>query len=122
MDGTPTDDIRKALEAEQKSGGHAKAVLILLACLWRREGEAGGTIAQRLGGGTSTVYGWLSRMHRGGLDARYGKAKPDRPRKIDPKLHGRISDAIDGQPEGCGIKSNVWTGRLILIMLQGCLA
>ena len=118
MNGTPTDDIRKVLKAEQKSGGHAKAVLILLACLWRREGETGGTIAQRLGGSTSTVYGWLSRMHRGGLYARYDKAKPGRPRKIDPKLHGRVSDAINGQPEGCGIKSNVWTGRLILIMLS----
>ena len=118
MDGAPADDIRKVLKAEQKSGGHAKAVLILLACPCRREGETGGAIAQRLGGSTGTVYGWLSRMRRGGLDARYDKAKPGRPRKIGQKLHGRVSDVIDGQPEGCGIKS-AWTGRLILIMLSG---
>ena len=58
-------------------------------------------------------------MHCNGLDARYDKAKPGRPRKIDSKLYKSIAEAIDKQSEGCGIKSNVWTGRLILIMLSG---
>ena len=72
-------------------------------------------IASRLNVNTNTVYNWLSRMHRNGLGARYDKAKPGRPRKIDSKLYTSIAEAIDAQPEGCGIKSNVWTGRLILI-------
>ena len=73
-------------------------------------------IASRLNVNTSTVYNWLSRMHCNGLGARYDKAKPGRPRKIDSKLYNKsIAEAIDKQPEGCGIKSNVWTGRLILI-------
>ena len=119
MDGTPADDIRKVLKAGQKGGGHSKAAPMPLACPWRREGEAGGTTAQRIDGSASTVCGWLSRMHRGGLGAGYDRAKPGRPRRIDPKLRGRAPDAVDGQPEGRGAKPNVRTGRLILIMLSG---
>ena len=48
---------------------------------------------------------------------RQGQARPPQ-KDRDPKLHGRVSGAVDGQPEGCGIKSNVRTGRLILIMLS----
>ena len=118
VDGTPADDIRKVLKAGQKGGGHSKAAPMPLACPWRREGEAGGTTAQRIDGSASAVCGWLSRMHRGGLGAGYDRAKPGRPRRIDPKLRGRAPDAVDWQPEGCGTKPNVRTGRLILIMLS----
>ena len=34
MPDVPTEDIKAALKAEQKSGGNAKAVLILLASPW----------------------------------------------------------------------------------------
>ena len=46
------------------------------------------------------------------------QAKPGRPPKIDPNLYGDISDMIDKQPAACGMPSNVWTGRLIIIMLS----
>lgn len=37
---------------------------------------------------------------------------------MGPNMHGTISEAIDRQPEECGMKSTVGTGRLILIMLS----
>ena len=46
------------------------------------------------------------------------RAKPGRPPKIDPNLCGDISGMIDKQPAACGILSNVWTGRLIIIVLS----
>ena len=118
MEGTGTGDIRAALKAEQGRGGNAKAALILLACLWRREGWTGSDISSRLGRSSSAVYDWLSRMHRGGLDARYDRGRPGRHRKIDPGKRQSISEAIDRKPAGCGMKSGVWTGRLILIVLS----
>ena len=48
MNGAPTDDIRKVLKAKQKSGRHAKAVLILLACLWSPEKTNCATAEARL--------------------------------------------------------------------------
>ena len=107
MEKTSTNDIKTTLKAERRRNRGSKAATILLACLWMRQGENGTVIASRLNVNTSTVYNWLSRMHRNGLDARYDKVKPGRPRKINSKLHKSIAEAIDKQPEGCGIKSNV---------------
>ena len=94
-----TDDIKATLNTEQEKNGQSKAVFILLACLWRRQGENGTRIASRLNVNTSTVYDWLSRMHRNGLDARYDKTKPGRPRKANSKLHKAVTDATDKQPK-----------------------
>lgn len=121
MEGTPTRDIKAALKAERRGGGNAKAVLVLLACLWRRDGRSGPAIARDLDQPASTVYAWLSRMHRHGLGATYDRPRPGRPRIISPDRHGEISGLVDGQPEGCGMKSGVWTCRLLLIMVTNAL-
>ena len=84
----------------------------------RKQGKRGTAIASELTIKKSTVYDWLNKMHRDGLDARYDKIKSGRYPKISPEMYKAISDAIDRQPKGCDIKSNVWTGRLILIMLS----
>ena len=118
MEGTAAAAMRKALKAERGAGGSGKAVLILLACLFRRQEMAGTATALVLFQSPSTVYDWLARMHRGGLNALRDQAKPGRPPKIDSNLYGDISDMIDKQPAACGILSNVWTGRLIIIMLS----
>ena len=60
----------------------------------------------------------MNKMYRDGLDARYDKTKPSRYPTISPKIYKAILNAIDRQLEACDIKSNVWTGRLILIMLS----
>lgn len=117
MEGTPTRDIKAAIKAERRGGGNAKAVLVLLACLWRRDDRSGLAIARDLDQPTSTVYAWLSRMHRYGLGAKYDRPKPGRPRIINPDRHAEISGLVDGQPEGCGMRSGVWTCRLLLIMV-----
>lgn len=121
MKGTHTSDIRAPLRAERGSGGNAKAVLVWLACLWRRDGRSGLKIARDLDRPTSTVYAWLSRMHLHGLGGRHDKPKPGRPRIISPDRHGEISGLVDGQPNGCGMKSSVWTCRLLLIMVTNVL-
>ena len=115
MAGTSMREIQDALKKEK----NGKAVNILLACMWRREGKDGMWIACKLHIPASTIYDRLRRMHLGGLDACPDKTKPGRPRKIRPEIHSKISEAIDRQPGGCGVKSNVWTGRLILIMISG---
>ena len=88
MEGTSTGAMRKALKAERGAGGSGKAVLILLACLFRRQDMAGTAIALVLFQSPSTVYDWLARMHRGGLDALRDQAKPGRSPKIDPNCTG----------------------------------
>ena len=113
MKGIPTEDIKTAYRKEKT----VKAVAILLACLARRNGGGGAAIAAMLHMPRSTIYDWLSRMHHGGLAARCDRPKSGRPRKIKTNMYRAISRSIDAQPEGCGIKSNVWTGRLILLML-----
>ena len=117
MGGTSTDDIRAALKKEKRNKD-LKAALVLLACLWRRNGRDGTWIADTMEQPRSTIYDWLTRMHRGGLDACHDLPIPGRPLKIKPEIHPEISKMIDGQPGKCGIKSNVWTGRLILIALS----
>ena len=115
MKGTTTEEIEKAIKREK----HPKAVRILLACLYRRKGKAGTTIADILHTSPSAVYAWLSRMHQGGLEARYDKPKAGRPRKIGRDRCDEISRKIDERPKASGIESGVWTGRLIIIMLLG---
>ena len=79
---------------------------------------AGTAIALVLFQPPSVACDWLARTRRGGLNALRDKSKPGRPPKIDPNLYGDISDMIDKQPAACGIPSDVWTGRLIIIMLS----
>ena len=67
MEGTSTDDIEATLKKER----YTKTHLPLLACLARRDGGGGAAIAAMLRMPRSTIDDWLSRMHRGGLDARY---------------------------------------------------
>ena len=113
MKDVPTEDIMTAYRKEKT----VKAAAILIVCLARRDGDGGAAIAAMLRMSRSTIYDWLSRMHHGGLVARYDRPKSGRPKKIKANMHRAISRTIDAQPEGCGIKSNVWTGRLILLML-----
>ncbi|MCG8430939.1 MAG: IS630 family transposase [Candidatus Omnitrophica bacterium] len=118
MEGTPTRDIEAALKAECRS---TKAAFVLLACLKRRDGMSGPAIAKDLKRPTNTVFDWLSKMHKHGLEARYDKPKSGRPRIIRPDKHKEISDMVDKQPRGCEMKSGVWTGRLLLIMITDLL-
>ena len=98
MEGTATEAMRKAFKVEQGVGGSGKAAMILPACLFKRQDMAGTAIALVLHQLPSAAYDWLSRVHRGGLDALRDKAKPGRPPKIDLNLYGDISDMIDKQP------------------------
>ena len=118
MEGTSAGAMRKAFKAERGTGGSGKAAPILLACLFRRRETTGTTIALVLFQPPGTACDWPAGTHRCGLDALRDQAKSDRPPKIDPNLYGDISGMIDKQPAACGILSNVWTGRLIIIMLS----
>ena len=112
MPGTPTEDIRRRYREQRKlangnrdtSGGvnrtNSKYIIVLLACLLCRGGMPPMKIAETLFESPGTVSGWLSRMHKGGLDALYDKPKSGRQSKIDPNLNPYISEAIDKQPSG----------------------
>lgn len=71
-EGVSADDVRATL-GRVKVANNLDAGLVMLACLWRRRGEDGAWMADMLQVPRSTIiHGWLTRMHRGGLDARYG--------------------------------------------------
>ena len=130
MPGTPTEDIRRCYEKQRKlangnrdtSGGvnrtNSKYIIVLLACLLCRGGMPPMTIAKTLFESPGTVSGWLSRMHKGGLDALYDKPKSGRPSKIDPNLNPYISKAIGKQPSGMNMTAGVWTAKTVLLMLS----
>ena len=130
MPGTPTDAIMRRYKEQRRltngkrdtSGGvnrtNSKYVIILLACLQCREGMKPMKIAEMLFESPGTVSGWLSRMHKGGLDALYDMPKSGRPPKIDPNLNPHISEAIDKQPSGLGMKAGVWSAKTVLLMLS----
>lgn len=87
MEGVSTDDIRAAL-SRVKVANNLAAGLVMLACLWRRRGEDGAWMADMLQVPRSTIiHGRLARMHRGGLDARYG-------RHDDPEITGGPPQAV----------------------------
>ena len=71
MKGVPTGDIRTVYRKEKT----VKVAAILLACLAGRDGDSGATIAAMLRMPRSTIHDWLSRMHHGGLVARYDRPK-----------------------------------------------
>ena len=77
MKGTTTEEIERARKKERDS----KAATMLLACLHRRKGKDCREIAGILQKPSSTVYGWLVRMHRGGLDARATVPSPGGPER-----------------------------------------
>ena len=73
MEGVSADDIRATL-SRVKVANNPDAGLVMLARLWRRRGEDGAGMADMLQVPRSTIiHGRLTRMHRGGPDARYGR-------------------------------------------------
>ena len=73
MEGTSADDIEATLKKERYTMTH----LPLLACIHYKSGKGSAWIADLLVMSRSTIDDWLSRMHRGGLDARYECEEPD---------------------------------------------
>ena len=73
MEGTSADDIEATLKKERYTRTH----LPLLACIHYKSGKDSAWIADLLVMSRSTIDDWLSRMHRGGLDARYECERPD---------------------------------------------
>ena len=73
MEGTSADDIEATLKKERYTRTH----LPLLACIHYKSGKDSAWIADLLVMSRSTIDNWLSRMHRGGLDARYECERPD---------------------------------------------
>ena len=117
MGDTTMEQIDDAIKLEQKPGGKPKALQRLYACKWRKEGDKLDVIATRLSKSPKTVYDWLVRMNRDGLDGRYDKKKPGRHPKIPKILYIAIAVVVKLGPLKCGMNSNNWTGRLLVIML-----
>lgn len=59
-----------------------KATLRLLAAICRKEGLTLGEIGAQLKHPSTTVKDWLHRMHKEGIQRRYDKPRPGRPRKL----------------------------------------
>jgi transposase len=130
MPGTSTEDIERRYKEQLKlangkrdtTGGvnrtNSKYILILLACIQCRAGMKPMKIAEMLCESPGTMSGWLSRMHKGGLDALYDQPKSGRPPKIDPNLNPYISESIDKQPSGLGMTAGVWSAKTVLLMLS----
>ncbi len=85
----------------------------LQAVVLRKRGRVLKDIARILGRGISTIYRWLYRMERKGLEHRYSTKSPCMPRLLSPEQECTIKGDIDRTPRECGFELDSWNTRIL---------
>ena len=89
-----------------------KAKVRLIAAINRKEGKSIPAIGRWLKCPTTTVKGWLSRMHKFGLGARYNKKQPGNKPNLGKRDLVRLKRIIAGSPEKQGLDYAMWNNKL----------
>ena len=90
-----------------------KAKTRLLACIQRKTGKPYEEIAADLNEPLGTVYGWLRRIEKDGLEARYNKKQKGASCKLDAGQLGRLADDLERGPAELGYGTAMWTMPLV---------
>ncbi len=95
------------LECPDKSRDRLQATVL------RKRGRMLKEIARTIGRRISTVYRWLYRMERKGLECRYYIKSSGRLRLLSPELEYAIKEGIDGIPSECSFERGSWNARIL---------
>ena len=102
----------KSLYAQEK---HQKAKLRLLAAIHRKHGKSIDEIAYLLSSSRNTVYGWLRRFIKRGINAKDSIKQSGRPAQLTIKQREELVKILDcGPPYN---PSGLWTSKEIRSMI-----
>ena len=90
-----------------------KAKTRLLACIQRKTGKTYEEIAADLNEPFGTVYGWLKRIEKDGLEARYNKKQKGASCKLDAGQLEQLVDDLEKGPAELGYGTAMWTMPLV---------
>lgn len=109
LDGIPADDLREALS---ETTDH-KAVRRLMVALAYKDGDSVGRLSDLYGLPTSTVYYWLDRFEKRGIDGGLeDESKPGRPPKLDGADRESLVGDLATSPASLGYEAEEWGPEL----------
>lgn len=75
-------------------------------------------VAERVGQGTSTVYGWLHAFLAERCASLVYRTSPGRPAKLTPAQKQRLRALVTGGPEAAGYPTGCWNGAVVQNLIE----
>jgi len=108
--GVTVDDLHRALDDAHGK----KSTLRLVAAIAYKHGVTQSALAEWLGVERKTIYNWLTRLERSGLESGLADAeRPGRPRKLDDEDLDELRETLRGPPTDAGHDAPAWTTELV---------
>ena len=76
------------------------------------------TVAERVGRGVSTVYGWLQGFMAHRLTSLAYRHSPGRPAKLTPTQRQRLHALVSAGPEAAGYATGCWNSAVVQDLIQ----
>ena len=87
------------------------------AAVERKKGKSECAIAVQLGRSQGVISEWLNRLQEEGLEGRYDRKSPGRPRKLTGEQQERAKADLSKDPTQSGFERGTWTAALFAIHL-----
>lgn len=109
LSGIAPEDVTERLQEESDT----KAVKRLVAVREYLDGQSPATISAKFGWPEQTIYSWLDRVERRGLDdGLYDDPPPGRPAALTDDEFERFREAVRNPPEQAGLDAPAWSTTL----------
>lgn len=95
-----------------------KAKNRLRACILRKEGKTITQIVKLLRKPRTTVFDWLSKIQKFGLDHRYNKKQPGNKGQLSKENYLELEKVLEESPEKQGIPYKFWTNKLVQYFIK----
>lgn len=95
-----------------------KAKTRLRACILRKEGKTITQLVKLLRKPRTTVFDWLSRIQKFGLDRRYNKKQPGNKGQLSKEDYLKLEKVLEMSPEKQGIPFKFWTNKLVQYFIR----
>lgn len=108
------ESIRGLQKRLAETDDDGKAVKRLFTAIAYKQGQSPADIEATYGIPRKTVYQWLDRIDRRGVDdAIYDDPKPGRPARLDDEQRRELANALERSPEEFDYDRTEWTPRLV---------
>lgn len=102
-------DVRKFMGETRSKEEYRRAEAVL----YKAEGLSYRTIAKRMNAAYLSVYKWIQRYKKGGVNALRTKTHPGKKPRITPEQRKAIAQTVLQSPQAFGYLKNEWSVRLL---------
>ena len=95
-----------------------KAKIRLLAAIYRKEGMTYQEIRDKVKYPLMTIADWCRRFHEEGIQRRYSKKQPGRPKKLTDEQMSQLESVLVESPQQQGLPFLFWSTKLVQYYIE----